>query len=121
MPRRVEEQHRHLDGRDAVDQRVVRLPDHRPASLAQPAHDIDPPQRMARLERLREQRPGEVPQLARAGGRRERHRVHVVGDSDGGRPATRIVQPMCRGACGLSRSRKAASSPLRRSIVGTLA
>ena len=85
----VEQQHRHLDRGDAVDQRVVRLPDHRPAVGAQPADQVDVPQRVARVEWLREQRPGEIAQLARAGRRRERHRVDVAGDVE-----ARVVGPV---------------------------
>ena len=85
----VEQQHRHLDRGDAVDQRVVRLPDHRPAVGAQPADEVDAPQRVARVEWLREQRPGEIAQLARAGRRRKRHRVDVAGDVE-----ARVVGPV---------------------------
>jgi hypothetical protein len=56
----VEEQHGDLDGGDAVDQRVMRLANDGPAPAAQAAHEVDPPQRVACIERLGEQRPGQL-------------------------------------------------------------
>jgi SAM-dependent methyltransferase len=89
VARGVEQERRDLDRGDAVDQRVVGLPDHRPAVAAQTADEIDAPQRVGRVQRLREQRPGEVAKLAHARRRSQRDRVHVAGDVE-----ARVVGPV---------------------------
>ena len=161
MAGRVEQQHRHLDRGDAVDERVVGLAHDRPAAAAQPADEVHPPQRVAGVERRREQRARQLAQLARARGRRQRQRVHVARDVEAGvvdpmrvaeaeprardapaearhvlqAPLDVAAQRRQRGRAALdedrpadvqrrpalSRSRKAESSALRRSIGGTLA
>ena len=80
--RGVEQQHRDLDGGDAVDERVVGLPDDGPA-VRQAAYEVDAPQRVVVIERVGEQLARELAQLAGAAGRRHRHRVDVAGDVEG--------------------------------------
>ena len=84
MPGRVEEQHRHLDRGDPVDQRVVGLAHHRPAAAAQAADEVHAPQRMGLVQRRGEQRPRKLAQLARPGGPGQRHGVDVMGDVEAG-------------------------------------
>ena len=84
MAGRVEEQHRHLDRGDPVDERVMGLADDGPSAAAQPADEVHPPQRMAGVQRRRQQRPRQLAQLARARGRRQRHGVHVARDVEAG-------------------------------------
>jgi hypothetical protein len=68
---------------------VVRLADDGETPAGQPADQIDAPQGTAVVERLGEQRPGELAQLGGPGRRRERQRVDMIGDVEG-----RVVHPV---------------------------
>jgi hypothetical protein len=80
----VEEQHRDLDRRDPIHERVMRLAHDRPAAAAQAADEVHAPQRVGGVQRRGQQRAGQLTQLARARGRRQRHRVDVAGDVEAG-------------------------------------
>ena len=84
MAGRVEEQHRHLDRRDPVDERVMGLAHDGPAAAAQAADQVHAPQRMGGVQRRRQQRPRQLAQLARPRGRRQRQGVHVARDVEAG-------------------------------------
>ena len=74
----VEQDRRDVDARDAVDQAVVRLGDHREAPALDLVDEPDLPQRLRAVEALGEHAPGHVAQLLEARGRRQRGVADVV-------------------------------------------
>ena len=87
--RRAEEQQGDLHRCDPVHERVVGLPDDRPAAAGEPVDARQPPQRPIHVERAAEQPAGQRPQLAGSAGGRERHAVHMACDVE-----ARVVDPL---------------------------
>jgi hypothetical protein len=86
--RGVEQHRRDVDPGDAVDERVMRLREQREATLREPFHEPQLPQRPRAIERLREDPPGEPLQLALAARPRQCRVTDVVCG-----PEMRIVDP----------------------------
>ena len=84
----VEQHGRDVDARDAVDQAVVRLRDHREAPALDAVDEPDLPQRLAAVQPLGEHAPGQVAQLLEAGGLGQRGVAHVVAGVE-----VRVVDP----------------------------
>ena len=81
---RVEQHGDDVDARDAVDERVVGLGQHRPAAALEPLDQPRLPQRLGAVEPLREDAPGELAQLGLAARGGQARVAHVVADVEVG-------------------------------------
>ena len=80
----VQEHRQQVGARHPVDHAVVDLRDQRPAPALEPLHDPHLPERLAAVEVLGEDPPGQVAQLLVAAGRRHRRVPDVVQDLEVG-------------------------------------
>ena len=108
LRRGVEQHLPEVDGVDAVDQRQVRLPQHRDPAVLEPLDEVRLPQRAAPVERARDDPGDQLAQLLHAPGARQRGAAYVEGEVE-----VRVVHPGRRGQPSGHRLQPAAGSGAR--------